>query len=156
VDWVYLAFIPGLEPAFAAFRENFHMAEYDYYGTPVGDLQLMQETLTIEDVEGILFLDTGYNSAAFMRQFQPWKPCAYGCTQAAWFTQLVTYYAAGQLEGIVNAAKGAYEYEVLSGIPGLGSNIMNGLTFAQIYMVCLIVACNVRIWWPRISGRGEK
>jgi len=132
------------------------MSGNDYYGTPIEDLPLMDETRDINDVDGILLMDTGYNSAAFMRQFQPYKPMAYGCTQAAWFTQLVTYYSAGQLEGIVNAAKGAYEYEVLSGIPGLGSNIMNGLTFAQLYMVGLIVACNLKIFWPRIMKRGEK
>jgi len=55
VDYVNLGYIPGLETAMAAFVENPRVIEYDYYGTPIGELEIMEEVDSIDDFKLYVF-----------------------------------------------------------------------------------------------------
>jgi hypothetical protein len=158
VDWVFLQFIPGGEAGIAAFRDDFHMVSTDFFGDPISEMPLMQESLNTDDVDALWFLDGGNMCPQFVRQLVLGgnTPGAYGAMDAEGYVITLPYFTAGQLQGLISAGKGAYEYELLTGIPGMGTLIMNGLTLAHFYLVALIIFCNIKLWWPKITGRGEK
>ena len=117
---VYLGYVPGNEVGMQTFGDDTATAKiFDHYGTPVGDLPLMQECQNAEDfdlwaewasgVPGeqqvILFVQSRHGGPSAL-------PLIVGAT-AANYEVMLPFYSSGQIYGILNGQAGAGIYELL-------------------------------------------
>lgn len=145
VDYVNLGFIAGVETAMAAIAEDIHNAfQIDDYGTPIAELQMMEDIRDGGDIDLIIsFSGDGANFEAHMRQFQS----IYGTRLAVvlygiMLPQLTMYYP-HNIMGIINGLKGGAEYESLINKPGFGLASMDGQSSSHLLILFFIFLGNL-------------
>ncbi|UCB60103.1 MAG: hypothetical protein JSW72_08335 [Candidatus Bathyarchaeota archaeon] len=117
---VYLGYIPGNEVGMQTFGDNTQSAKgTDHYGTPIGDLPLMQEVTSAEQVDLWAEWTSGTPGEQQVIQFVQGRhggpsalPIVVGSTAVS-VPGMMPFYAAGQIVGILNGLAGAGEYEKL-------------------------------------------
>lgn len=147
VDWVWFGYIAGLESGMASFYKNLRMLASDYYGTPTANLQLMSQVGTNADVDLVIefdaFLDMGeYAVRQWASTYK--KPLLIG-TQSSNIPTIISYYNAGQVQGYLNGARGAAEYEGFRGTLGLGTSYSDATAFIVVEIVALIAIGNISL-----------
>jgi len=117
---VYLGYVPGNEVGMQTFGDNTVLAKgTDHYGTPVGDLPLMQECASAEDFDLWAEWTSGTPGEQQVIQFVQGRhggpsavPIVVGSTAVS-VPGMMPFYAAGQILGILNGLAGGGEYEQL-------------------------------------------
>jgi len=152
-DYVFLGYIPGNEVAFVAFAEDSWMTEKDEYGKPLEELPIMQYCKTVEDWS----LAVTLRGSFFEEMIGLWNS-AYGLPiimggPGVSCPRLFPFYAAGQLVSIIVSVVGSSHYETLIGEPGLGCQLMDGLSLAQLLIVASIIVGNIAGYYKRRGGK---
>jgi len=149
-DWVNLGYFPGGETAIAALATDPHsLAKEDHYGTPVGELPIMDEFNSGEDIALIMGnAPGGYD--LFMNQFQSkWETPIIWATPAAVYPSAVPFAESGQLIGLLNSLRGGAEYEKLINMPGRGLSAMDAMSALYVLVMVLIIIGNVNYYLER-------
>jgi hypothetical protein len=143
-DYALMGFLAGAETAMASFATNPGGAyETDYFGTPVGQLPIMQELQTTSDIDLIVHI-TGADADAPVRQWVETFHIPYAAAPTiGWVPTYSPYYDAGQLIGLIAGIRGGAEYELLIDRPSSGLAITDGLSLAFLYTVLLIILGNI-------------
>ena len=154
VDWVNLGYIEGKETAMAAVARNFLYSGKDAYGNDLASLSLMQKATPMEDVDLFLQIQgSGYNVAA-IRQFPvPFNVPAISGTMSMGLPEILTYYDAGIIDGILNGLPGAAQYEFLRKSPGLALRGMDAISLSHIFLLCLMLVINILYVYDRYQER---
>ncbi len=153
VDYVNLGYLPGLETAMAAYVENPRQIAYDYYGTPIERLEIMEGVRSISDFKVYIFACVTWPDP-WVRQFYGKVPKIINIISPAGISLVMPYVSAGQLDSMLPGTKGGAEYEALMGRGGIATSIMDATTLILTFVILLIVAANMSYLRERIAKRG--
>lgn len=162
---VYLGYVPGNEVGMQTFGDSTWDAKgTDHYGTPIGDLTLMQEVRSAADFDLWAEWTSGTPGEQQVIQFVQGRhggpsavPLVVGSTAVS-VPGMMPFYAAGQIVGILNGLAGAGEYESLLNAaydypyeqgPGLDAQ-----SVAHVLVILFVVIGNI-VYAARKSGGGS-
>jgi hypothetical protein len=116
----------------------------DNLGRPLSELPLMRQVKNYDDIDFIFVIaDNGvidYWISIVNAQFE--KPVAGGVT-AVMAPKLYSFVESGQMTGLLGGMRGAAEYEVLVGKPGMAVLGMNAQSLVHLLIILLIVIGNI-------------
>ena len=143
VQWVYLGLVPGAENAEAAVAADVWSAkETDHYGTPLGELPLMQRFHSINDLALVV---TGMNTS-------PDPPCRqFGGKGVPLILQngistiplMMPYVEAGIITAYMTPGLQTAGYEKILGELGLATSFADAQSVTVLYAILVMVASNV-------------
>ncbi|MGI6627765.1 MAG: hypothetical protein ACOX4K_05385 [Bacillota bacterium] len=145
-DYVDLGYVPGGETAMSAFANDIHKTfPVDQYGTPVGEIPLMQSVRTAADITLIISSESGTpGTPELVRQIQnPFKTDLIGGYAAQFAPTYMPYFDSGQIKGLLAGLRGAAEYELLTAKPGQGSSGFGSVTFAMLTVIAFVILANI-------------
>jgi len=156
-DIVLMPYRAGQETAVQAFGENLRaMYDSDYYGTPVGQLPLMEQIQSIADVDLVATFSSGDTGWWFVRQVEAkfGTPVIAGTVGPGIVGHLV-FLASGQLRGMLGGMAGAAEYEYLARVPDKALAAMDAQSIGHVYFVALMIISNLAYFAAkRAAGKG--
>jgi len=154
VDFVHLGYIAGGEAAISGLCRDLHeLLEVDYAGHSLEDLPMMDDINDANDFTIVLDFTASADSQFWLNQaYAPYgTEVAFGLV-AVKVPDAFAYYTAGQIFGIIESLKGAAQYEVLIGRPGIAVKGMDAQSLAHLLYIVLILLCNVVYF----HGRGKR
>jgi len=152
VDYVNLGFAAGFETAMSAFAKDPHaLLNKDFYGTPIEDIQIMDDFHSIEDLKLIAFT-TATSQDHYIRQWTGYSTKVIGCIQSLYFSVMNVYMGTGQIVGFINGLRGSAEYELLAKELGVGVMTMDQASVTHLYAVLLLVIGNIGYFALRLRG----
>lgn len=151
-DWTFLGFKDGKEFVMKALAENIPQTfPVDYWGTPLGQLPIMQGIQSLKDVDLLIDYSGGYPGTKewVLQVVGPYNiPMVSACT-AVQITDYVPYYQSGQLKGLSGGMPGSAQYEKLVGRPGLATVGLNVLNVGNLFIILAIVVGNLSFFVAR-------
>jgi hypothetical protein len=158
-DYANLGFKAGGIVVMQALGRSFEEAfPVDAYGTPVGEIPVMQGVRNYDNIAMVIDLsagDPGIPAWIMIAQGRFGKVVGGGCTAVS-APQFFPYLQAGQLVGLMGGMKGAAEYETLIKRRDLGSAGMDAQSIAHAVIVLFIVIGNVTFFLGRSLRAGKK
>jgi hypothetical protein len=155
-DVVWLGYFSGAETACSALAKNLASAtnSLDAYGTSFNALPLMSEVNEATDFKLLVCLSYGGTWSNWMNQWViPYNVPEYVIPLAAVVAEMTPNIKAGQVQSIINGARGAAEYELLLGQPGRAAAGMDAQSLGHIYVAILIIVGNIAFF---MSGGRKK
>ena len=154
-DVVWLGFFSGGETATSALGRDIRSATngVDAYGATFETLQLMSEVNQATDFKILVVLSYGGTWSTWMNQWQmPYGIKEYVIPLAGVVADMRPNIRAGQIQSIINGARGAAEYELLLHQPGRAAAGMDAQSLGHIYVGILIIVGNLAY----LTTRGGK
>ncbi len=117
----------------------------DYYGTPVGEIPLMDEVSNLSDVALVMEVSAGTpGTREWVQQAVSRFDVRLGSgTTAVGAPNFYPYVSSGQLIGLLGGLKGAAEYETLVGAPADATKGMDAQSIVHALIVFFILFGNV-------------
>ena len=145
-DYVILDFLAGGETAIAAFGRSIHDAySDDRRGNKLSDIPMMKDIKSAKDFDLLISFGTGTPGVPeHIRQIVTVydTPFIVGMNSISVATN-IPFYDAGQIKGYLNGLRGAAEYEMLMGEPGVAAASMDSLSFSHLIVIFFILLGNV-------------
>jgi len=132
-------------PVYRAMAKNLYsIVKQDIKGTPIREVPMMREVESLFDV-GIVFHCAGSGMISYWIQFvQPdIKFALIGGVTGIMGPEFSPFLSSGQLSGLLIGMGGAYQYEQLMNIEGLGTKGMPGQNFAHMWIILAMILGNV-------------
>jgi len=150
-DWVHLGYLQppanNFEMLVDSFCRDIHDTRpVDINNTPVGDIPLMKNVKTSDDIHMVFAINycppeawfsigkaqfgllTGFGSAAMMA------------------TYYQVFFDSEQLCGLLTGNLGAYQYETLTNEPGMGTKVMMSFAFGHCFIIFAVLFGNIGFW----------
>jgi hypothetical protein len=126
----------------------------DYYGTPVGEIPLMDEVGSLADVALVMEVSAGTpGTREWVQQAVSRFDVTLGSgTTAVGAPNFYPYVSSGQLVGLLGGLKGAAEYETLVGAPADATKGMDAQSIVHALIVLFILFGNVVYFVSRRSA----
>jgi hypothetical protein len=126
----------------------------DLRGTPVARIPLMAQVRTIRDAHLVYCITYSPREEWIsLVRGQYGTPVAFGC-MSIMSPYYSTFIDSGQLCGMLNGNRGAAEYEMLTGLPGVGSQRITFASFGNCVILAAVVLGNLGLW--AMQRRGER
>lgn len=150
-DWVNLGFIQppagNMGVLIQSFCTDIHATRpIDVDGTAIASLPLMQSVKTSKDIHMVFAIN--YCPSLDWIPFgkaQYGLPIGFG-SAAIMGPYYFVFVDSGQLCGLLAGNRGAYEYESLTGIRGMGSKVMMAFAFGLCFIIAAVLLGNVGFW----------
>ncbi len=142
-DFVYLGFTPGWETMIAELAQN-PRAVYrkDYWGTPTDELPLMLEFNSYKDIDLIISLGGKHVVRYYIYQWaSTFGTPLISHAQTKDIPEYVMYYP-HLITGIIPGNRGAAEYELITGKPGLAVAGMDAMSMIILVVIGFLVLGN--------------
>jgi len=144
VSLVNLGYIPG-----GAYLYEMHKTDLwgyrdtDAFGNTLADMPIVQEVKNVvDDVDLLLSIeDRGGLHSAFVI---PYGMTELGIYRTAGFSYAGGWYTAGFIQGLLVGQKGGAEFELLTGVPGIGASFLFTQTSVAAFILLVYVFANVR------------
>ncbi len=153
-DWVYLGFMTGGEAAQLGIAEDLQgVYSSDYYGSALNDLAILDNINSHEDYDLIIGAWRGgeYGGHTYRTWGETYqKPLIQMGQMADWPQNLLD---AGILAGYVRGTRGAAEYELLTGYPGLGIAAMDAVSLAFIWLIIVVIVGNIGFYLREMEAK---
>ncbi len=156
-DWVHLGFIqpPADNPGLliqSLYRDLHRTRPVDINGWPINDaerLPLMQRVRSYRDIHMVIAINYTLHMEWFtFGRAEFGVPVAFGCAaMMAPFYQV--FVESGQLNGLLVANRGAYEYEALTEVEGMGHTVMMTFGFGMTFIIVAVLFGNIGFWATR-------
>jgi hypothetical protein len=145
-DYVYLGLKEGREAVMVAMGRSIRDAyPEDFYGTPIGELPLMQDVENYSSFALLVNVSAGYPGTKEYVQYVEARfdiPLISGASAVS-VPEFAAYFQAGQLEGLLTGMTGAAEYEALIQKPDVAVLAMDGQTIGHFVVIAFIVLGNL-------------
>lgn len=155
--FVYLGAIPGAKPQGAsvdselAFCADLHIMAVDYAGTPLTDIPLMSDLLTLNDPRIKLTLTlcsrglTTHVQSYVLTYNKPYI----AELNAMELRSYIPQYMAGLIDGLLGGNRGGAEFELLSGYEGPNMKVMFAISMGCLFLIVGMLARNVMYYLRR-------
>jgi hypothetical protein len=156
VDYVNLGYYPGREQSVVTFGEDVHaMVKFDYFGTPIDELPLMDSLHSAKDFSLVISLTGGeIFPEVYLRQWKTkYNIKVTGGATSMIYPTLLGYVASGQLSGYLASSRGAAEYELLLNKPGSAIVAMDSQSIGHFIMIGTIILCNIGFIVSKLKSR---
>ena len=143
-DYVFLGFMTGGESAqLTAAQDLRALFSYDYYGTPLDDIPVLEGVNSYEDYDQIVVAYRGgeyggHTTRIWAETFN--MPYIHLSQQATVPTNL---FGVGILAGYVRGTRGAAEYEKLNGVPGGALAMLDSMSLFFSWLMIAVVIGNI-------------
>jgi hypothetical protein len=150
-DYVFLGFRPQVTATILGLGEDFHQVfPEDYTDNSTFDLELTKEIKDYKKIALIISVTDGDIPFSWINYaVARYEKKLLVLTTAVMATSFYPFLNSGQIEGLVNGLKGAAEYEILLGKPGMGSRGMDAQSIAHLLIIILVVLGNINYWLER-------
>jgi len=154
VDYVYLGYITGAEPAIAQLASNMRSVyPNDAAGTPLDDIPMMKDVNGWEDIELVLSADTGDWGTYFLRQWQsPHGTRLAEIGIAMLGSSGMPLWLAGNYFGLSVGSRGGAELEKMIGELGEATTSMDSINVSHVLVVLAIILANIGYLATRGKG----
>lgn len=145
-DIAWLGFFAGTETSCAALAQDLRetSAGKDAYGASLDSLEVMDGVNGAADFDLLIVLSWGSTYTTWMNQWQmPYGIDEYVIPLAGVVAEMRPFIGSGQIQSIINGARGAAEYEILLGEPGRAASGMDAQSLGHIYVALLILVGNI-------------
>lgn len=156
-DYVHLGYFAGLEMGAASILSDISsIYTTDYRNTPIEDIEMLQTVSNYEQISMAIYSGgLGDQLLAWVRQANT----AYGIEVVivpvgVCIAYALPYYPT-QVSGIVGSLRGGAEYELLTKRPAEAIAGMDSLSLSFIWLMALIILCNIGVLSSRFSGRSS-
>ncbi len=144
VDYAFMGIVSATEPAISSWaRDIYANTPVDAYGTPVGQIPVMQNIRSLKDFN-LLIVMQGSLIEFWMRQWsvQYNIPMAVTCGISSSIAGWRVYYETGQFVGFLPGVRGAGEYEVILKSPGRATISNDAMSVSHLLTVLAVVGAN--------------
>jgi len=150
-DYVFLGFRPQVTATILGLGEDFHQVfPEDYTGNSTFDLELTREIKDYKKIPLIISVTDGDIPFSWINYaVARYEKKLVVLTTAVMATSFYPFLNSGQIQGLVNGLKGASEYEILLGQPGMGARGMDAQSIAHLLIILLVVLGNIGYWMER-------
>lgn len=159
VDWVNLGYKPGLDVTLKKMVEDIWDAAVgvDINGNSLADLPMMQDVRTAGDCKLVCNINIhGFGLEKYMAFIGiPTGMTVIGGNGSAGITEVIPYFASGQLKGLLMGMRGAAEYELLVGHPDRAVVGMDAQSTAHIIIILFVVLANIGYFVQKRNGTGQ-
>jgi len=150
-DFVFLGFRPQITATILGLGEDFYKVfPEDYYGNSTLSLELTRNIKDYKDITLLVSVADGdlplYWVNFAVARYE--KDLAVLST-AVMATSFYPFLNSGQIKGLVSGLKGAAEYEILLGKPGMGAKGMDAQSMAHLLIILLVILGNIGYWMER-------
>jgi hypothetical protein len=157
-DYVFLGWSPGGSAVIITMGQDLYKAfPSDYYSQATKDLPVLAGVRTLRDVSYVVSLTAGTSGVETWYLFGKDKykfELGGGCTGVI-APGLYPLLRSGQINGLIGGLRGAAEYEVLIGKPGLAVAGMDAQSATHLAIIALVVICNLLYFMTRKGGRRQ-
>ena len=151
-DWVDLGFLKPPNDNMSLLLDAFlrdipGTRPVDFFGTPVKDIPIMRRVKTAKDFNMAMTISYAPDPAAWLGigKSQHGMTVAFG-SAAIMAPYYYAFLDSGQLSGLLAGNRGAYEYESLTGMYGLGSKAMMFFAFGLCFLIFAVLMGNLGFW----------
>jgi hypothetical protein len=157
-DYVFLGWSPGGSAVIITMGQDLYKAfPSDYYSQTTKDLPVLDGVRTLRDVSYVVSLTAGTSGVESWYLFGKDKykfELGGGCTGVI-APGLYPLLRSGQINGLIGGLRGAAEYEVLIGKPGLAVAGMDAQSATHLAIIVLVVICNLLYFMSRKGDRRQ-
>ena len=146
-DYIFLGFRPQYQATILGLGEDFSKVfPKDYRGNQLNNLPLGQSNRKLADIALIISVADGDLPQYWVDYAQTrYRKPVLAAVTAVMATSYYPYLSSGQFSGLVGGLKGAAEYEILLGKPGLGSKGMESQSLGHLVLIALILVGNLSL-----------
>jgi len=150
-DYVFLGFRPQVIAAILGLGEDLQeVFPEDYYGNSISGLELTKNIKNYEDIILIVSVADGDLPMYWVNfAVARYNKDVAVLTTAVMATSFYPFLNSGQILGLVSGLKGAAEYEILLGKPGMGAKGMDAQSTAHLLIIILVILGNISFWMER-------
>jgi len=156
-DYVYLGYISGGETGLAAIARDIHsLIETDFYGTPISELEILDDVNGAEDM-ALVMTNTTSNDIleGYVRQWVTPYGIKYALISLAIMTPSAEPYYPDQIVAMTTTQRQGAEYEMLVGKPGYGVQAMDIQNMAHILLLAFLILGNGAALYLKMKGESE-
>ncbi len=147
VDWVNLGYKPGLDVTLKKMVEDIWDAAVgvDIKGNALADLPMMQDVHKAADCKLVANINIhGFGLEKYMAFIGiPTGMPVIGGNGSAGVTEVIPFFASGQLKGLLMGMRGAAEYELMIDKPGRAVVGMDAQSAAHLVIIAFVIFANV-------------
>ena len=154
-DYVFLGYMTGGESVVAQLASNIaSVYPADHFGTPYGDIPMLEGVADHSDIAGVLSSDTGDYGGHFMTQWQG----AYGSKVAEIGIAMngstdLPRWQAGNFFGVSVGSRGGAELELLIGELGEATTAMDSISVSHLLLILAIIIGNIGVLTEKLGGK---
>jgi len=150
--FVYLGAIPGAKPQGAsvdselAFCANLHIMAVDYAGTPLTDIPIISDVLTLRDsrIKLTLTLCSRGLTTHVQSYVLTYNKQYIAELNAMELRSYIPQYMAGLVHGLLGGNRGGAEFELLSGYTGTNMRVMFATSMGCLFLIVGMLARNIQ------------
>jgi hypothetical protein len=148
-DWAHFGYMPDIIIAIKGMSEDVAQTiRQDVRRVPIAELEVMQGIKSLKDYKLVVDVTPSDTLVSWISYRPPNLKILY-CPTSVIAAEAYTFLDSGQILGIITGAKGAYEYERLLGIVGLGTRFINAIQFSHVLIIFFILLGNFAMFMQR-------
>jgi hypothetical protein len=157
VDYAIFDYIPGVESAVASLAsDTIGTLGSDRYGTPAGDLEIMQGITDAHDFAAVWCYEQGVGSTdAYLRHWATAYDVPFIQGRSPGGIQDVLRYYPREVKGILVGSLGAAELELITRRPWKAIQMMDVQNLIHVFLILFVIAGNIMYWGSKASGTGR-
>ncbi|MCS7209633.1 MAG: hypothetical protein NZ874_08690 [Fimbriimonadales bacterium] len=150
-DWAHFGYTPDIVLAVKGMSEDIAQAvRQDVRRVPIQQLEVMRGIKSLKDYKLVVDITPSDTLTAWI-SFRPRDLKIIYCPTSVMAAEAYTFLDSKQILGMITGAKGAYEYEHLLGIVGLGTRFINAIQFSHVLIITFILLGNFAMFMQRRS-----
>jgi len=148
-DWAHFGYAPDIIIAVKGMSEDIVQAiRQDVRRVPIAELEVMKGVKSLKDYKLVVDV-TPSDTLTYWISYRPPNLKILYCPTSVMAAEAYTFLDSGQILGMITGAKGAYEYERLLGIVGLGTRFINAIQFSHALIIVFILLGNFAMFMQR-------
>jgi hypothetical protein len=148
-DWAHFGYAPDIIIAVKGMSEDIVQAiRQDVRRVPIAELEVMKGVKSLKDYKLVVDV-TPSDTLTYWISYRPPNLKILYCPTSVMAAEAYTFLDSGQILGMITGAKGAYEYERLLGIVGLGTRFINAIQFSHVLIIFFILLGNFAMFMQR-------
>jgi hypothetical protein len=148
-DWAHFGYAPDIIIAVKGMSEDIVQAiRQDVRRVPIAELEVMKGVKSLKDYKLVVDV-TPSDTLTYWISYRPPNLKILYCPTSVMAAEAYTFLDSGQILGMITGAKGAYEYERLLGIVGLGTRFINAIQFSHVLIIVFILLGNFAMFMQR-------
>lgn len=151
--YAHIGWLPGGSVGMSNFAKNMRaVLPIDWWGTPLDRLPVMKGINTIQDVNLVIYIESGGCSLAINQYVVPYNTNLLVCAIAQNMPFDMPLLDSGLIKALLGGIRGGAEFETLTKELGVGNTNITGISTTHIVIIGFIVLANISFFARRSKG----
>ena len=152
-NYAHIGWLPGGSVGMASFAKNMRATlPKDWWGTPLDNLQVMKDINTIQDVDLVIYIESGGCELAITQYVVPYNTNLGVCAIAQNVPGNMPRLDAGLIKIMLAGIRGGAELEMLTGQLGVGTKNITGISTTHLVIMGFMLVANISYFLRRSRG----